>query len=194
MCGCAGSRRDLAAAGFLEKGTQTQGNLRNPMCGSRALRCLCSCSGPGALCRQRSRTSRLLAAHLGSAGGWRGTLLLPTPFPSSKSKSLFLRSSGCRPAVRQPDGKGTGALLPSLLRCLQTPSPDLALSRSPGLRLELCQALGVDGARCCSCAAPRVAGGAPQVPPPNLQLRRARGRIAKSLQPAVPGWLCPAPL
>lgn len=40
MCGCAGSRRDLAAAGFPERGTQTHGNLRHPMCGSRALRCL----------------------------------------------------------------------------------------------------------------------------------------------------------
>lgn len=101
---------------------------------------LCSGAGgsaPGAQRRQRSRTSRRLPAHLGSAGGWRGTVLLPTPFPSSKSKSLFLWSSGCRPAVRQPDGKGTGALLPSPLAPCRRP---LQISRSP---LELCQALGV---------------------------------------------------
>lgn len=67
-------------------------------------------------------------------------MLLPTPFPGSKSKSLFLWSPGCRPAVRQPDGKARGL---SSLPCLLAAD---VLSRSLGLLLELCQALGVRGA------------------------------------------------
>lgn len=63
-----------------------------------------------------------------------GPCCSPPLFPGSKSKALFSRSPGCRPAVRQPDGKARGALLPSPL----APSPDLA----PGPPLELCQALG----------------------------------------------------
>lgn len=65
-----------------------------------------------------------------------GVVLLPTPFLCSKSKSLFLRSSGCQPAVRQPDGKARG--LSSLPGSLAAGGP----SASRGLPLELCQALG----------------------------------------------------
>lgn len=64
-----------------------------------------------------------------------GAVLLPTPFLCSKSKSLFLRSAGCRPAVRQPDGKARG--LSSLPGSLAAGGP----SASRGLPLELCQAL-----------------------------------------------------
>lgn len=64
-----------------------------------------------------------------------GAVLLPTPFLCSKSKSLFLRSAGCRPAVRQPDGKARG--LSSLPSSLAAGGP----SASRGLPLELCQAL-----------------------------------------------------
>lgn len=186
-------RREQAGSGrswFPREGNTDQGKLRHPPCGSSPCGAppLAPARGLSAGGRQRSRTSRRLPAHLGSAGGCRGPVLLPTPFPGSKSKSLFLRSSGCRPAVRQPDGKGTGALLPSLLAPCRRP---LQSSRSPpgavpGTR--------VDGARGCSWAAPRVADGSPQVPSPNLQLLRAQGRIAKSPEPAVPGWLCPVPL
>lgn len=67
-------------------------------------------------------------------------MLFPTPFPGSKSKSLFLWSSGCQPAVHQPDGKAQGL---SSLPCLLAAD---VLSGSLGLPLELCQALGVHGA------------------------------------------------
>lgn len=69
------------------------------------------------------------------AGG--AAVLLPTPFPCSKSKSLFLWSFGCWPAVRQPDGKAQGL---SSLPCSLAAD---VLSTSLGLPLELCQALGV---------------------------------------------------
>lgn len=146
MCACAGSRRDLAAAGFPARGTETRGNLRHPTCGSRPLWCPSSqCSVPGALCWGlcTANAAALLAGspHTSApqeAGG--GAVLLPTPFPSSKSKSLFLWSSGCWPAVRQPDGKARGL---SSLPCLLAAD---VLSRSLGLPLELCQALRVHGA------------------------------------------------
>lgn len=161
MCGC-GIWPQLV---FLRGEHKTHGNLRHPMCSSRPLWCLSSCSGLGAQCRGLCCASRRLPAHLGSAGGWRGTVLLPTPFPSSKSKSLFLWSSGCRPAVRQPDGKGTGALLPSLL----APSPDLEVSGWSCARhlgwMELGAAAGLLHAwlmdlprfhrQTCSCAGPK---------------------------------------
>lgn len=67
-------------------------------------------------------------------------MLLSTPFPGSKSKSLFLWSSGWRPAVRQPDGKARGL---SSFPCLLAAD---VLSRSLGLPLELCQAVGVHSA------------------------------------------------
>lgn len=144
-------------------------------------------SGPGAQrWGLRSRAPRRLPAHLGSAGGWRGTALLPTPFPSSKSKSLFLRISGCRPAVRQPDGKGTGALLPSLLAPCRRP---LQIARSPAGAVP-----GTWGGRSSVLQLGCSTRGSAQLPSRNLRLRWAQGRIAKCPEPAVPGWLCPAPL
>lgn len=143
---CAGSRRDLAAAGFPERGTEACGNLWHPTCSSRPLWYPSSrCSVLGAQCwgLRAANTAALLAGspHTSApqeAGG--GAVLLSTPFPGSKSKSLFLWSSGWRPAVRQPDGKARG--LSSFL-CLLAAD---VLSRSLGLPLELCQALGVHSA------------------------------------------------
>ena len=116
------------------------------MCGSRPLWCPSSrCSVPGALrwglCAANAAALLAGSPHTSApqeAGG--GAVLLPTPFPSSKSKSLFLWSSGGRPAVRQPDGKARGL---SSLPCLL--AADI-LSRSLGLPLELCQVLGVHSA------------------------------------------------
>lgn len=100
VCACAGSRRDLAAAGFPAQATGSRGNLRHPMCGSRPLRRPSRVLTPGAprwgLCR--------LPAHLVP----QEAVLSPPPFPGSKSRSLFLRSPGCRPAVRRPDGTAPG--------------------------------------------------------------------------------------
>lgn len=193
MCGSAGSRRDLAAAGFPERGTQTHGNLRHPTCGSRRLRCPSSCPGPGAQRRglRAANAAALLAVSphtsaLQEAG--EGPCCSPPPSPALKAN---LCSCGALAAGRLSASQMEKARGLSFLPCSL---PADALSRARGLWLELCQALGVDGARCRSWAVPRVADGAPRVPSPNLQLLWAQGRIAKSPQPAVPGWLCPVPL
>lgn len=199
---CAGSRRDLAAAGFPERGTEACGNLWHPTCGSRPLWYPSSrCSVLGAQCWGlcAANAAALLAGspHTSApqeAGG--GAVLLSTPFPGSKSKSLFLWSSGWRPAVRQPDGKARGL---SSFPCLLAAD---VLSRSLGLPLELCQALGVHSTGWssalqlgCSTRGRWVSSPA-QVPPPNrgLQLCWAQERIAMSPEPATPGCLCPVPL
>lgn len=184
---------DLAAAGFPEKGTQTHGNLRHPPCGSRPLPCPSSRPGPGAQRRGlgAANAAALLAVSPHTSApqeAGEGLCRSPPPSPALKAN---LCSCGALAAGRLSASQMEKARGLSFLPCSL---PADALSRARGLLLELCQALGVEGARCCSWAVPRVADGSPQVPSPNLQLLWAQGRIAKSPEAAVPGWLCPVPL
>jgi len=130
MCASAGGRRDLAAAAFPARGTQTRGNLRHPTCSARPLWCPSHCSCWG-LCTGGSvpptqlhsslapHTPRL---HRRLAGG--GLCYSPPPSPGLKANLCSCRALAAgRLSVSQMERHGGSPPFPACL--LQASSPDL---------------------------------------------------------------------